>query len=165
MREWVIPEAGPLGHLAAHPEASRANQERVLVLSNLTANWGRPLLVGAGDHGRALAAYMTRQLRYQSVSEPQAGRVGGSDHRQRDRQADHAAFARNRPRRNASGGQLRQRLLVRLRLQFAWKTETQPLPPISAPRSLFERLFGVGLHRALRIARAVSRCAAASSIP
>ena len=29
------------------------------MLSNLTANWGRPLLVGAGDHGRALAAYMT----------------------------------------------------------------------------------------------------------
>ena len=25
---------------------------------------------------------------------------------------------------------------------LAWKTETQPLPPISDPRSLFERLFG-----------------------
>ncbi len=36
-------------------------------MSNLTANWGRPLLVGAGDHGRALAAYMTGMQVYRTA--------------------------------------------------------------------------------------------------
>ena len=73
----------------------------LLVLSNLTANWGRPLLVGAGDHGRALAAYMTGVQVYRtagadlklgvSADQIAANAIG---------HLDQAAVARNRPGRS-----------------------------------------------------------------
>ena len=40
---------------------------------------------------------------------------------------------------------------------LAWKTETQPLPPISDPRSLFERLFGSDIVEAAGRPRAPPR--------
>src|ERR1700704_3001436 len=59
MRHWTPAEEGALGALPPLLAPLDPIKKDVLVLSNLTANWGRPLLVGAGDHGRALAAYMT----------------------------------------------------------------------------------------------------------
>ena len=73
MRNWVIPEAGPLTTLPPILKPLEGIKDEVLVLSNLTANWGRPLLVGAGDHGRALAAYMTGSFVHQSVSNLKLG--------------------------------------------------------------------------------------------
>ena len=60
MRNWTPPAEGALPAELPNilaPFSSIRND--VTVISNLTANWGRPLQVGAGDHGRALAAYMT----------------------------------------------------------------------------------------------------------
>src|SRR5437660_1527934 len=59
MRHWTPPEEGALTTLPRILQPLEPVKSDVLVLSNLTANWGRPLLVGAGDHGRAAAAYMT----------------------------------------------------------------------------------------------------------
>src|SRR5438128_1967490 len=54
MRHWTPSEEG--GPLPAKLPRILAPLEPLkddfLVLSHLTANWGRPLLVGAGDHGR-----------------------------------------------------------------------------------------------------------------
>ncbi len=118
MRNWTPAAEGPLGELPGILAPFQSLKNDVLVLSNLTANWGRPLLVGAGDHGRALAAYMTGVEVY---------RTAGADLKlstSADQIAANAvghlttsSVARNRPGGNPPGRQLRQRLLLRLRLQ------------------------------------------------
>ena len=123
-----------------------------LVLSNLTANWGRPLLVGAGDHGRALAAYMTGVQVYRtagadlklgvSADQIAANAIG---------QSDQTAVARNRPGRSPPWPATAITATpAPTAYNVAWKTETQPLPPISDPRNLFERLFGYGYRGTAR---------------
>src|SRR5665213_1913783 len=67
MRHWTPAEEGPLGELPSILAPLQSVKDDLLVLSNLTANWGRPLLVGAGDHGRALAAYMTGMQVYRTA--------------------------------------------------------------------------------------------------
>src|SRR6187431_2289065 len=59
MRHWTPAAEGALGTLPEILAPLAPLKNDVLVLSNLTSNWGRPLLDGAGDHGRAAAAYMT----------------------------------------------------------------------------------------------------------
>jgi hypothetical protein len=142
MRQWTPESDGPLGSLPEVLAPLNPLKSDIMVLSNLTANWGRPLQVGAGDHGRALAAYMTGNEVYQRLTDL---RVGIS--------ADQAAA-------EVIGDQTRLPSLE-LGLEEArmagncdngyscayvynvsWKTATQPLPPISDPRLVFERLFG-----------------------
>src|SRR5215510_11950178 len=48
MRHWTPAEEGALGTLPAILDPLAAHRNDLLVLSNLTANWGRPLLDGAG---------------------------------------------------------------------------------------------------------------------
>ena len=144
MRNWTPAEEGALpanlpGILA--PFAPVRND--VTVISNLTANWGRPLQVGAGDHGRALAAYMTGVEVY---------RTSGADLKL-TQSADQIAAAANghlttlpsleigleeaRQSGNCDNG-----YSCAYTYNVSWKTESQPLPPISDPKMLFERLFG-----------------------
>jgi hypothetical protein len=59
MRHWLSGDDGPLGTLPKVLEPFEKVKNDILILSNLTSNWGRPLLVGAGDHGRAVSSYMT----------------------------------------------------------------------------------------------------------
>ena len=73
MRNWVMPDPGPLHNLPQILQPLESIKSDVLLLSNLTANWGRPLLVGAGDPGRALAAYMTGSFVHQSVNNLKLG--------------------------------------------------------------------------------------------
>src|SRR3954466_2917560 len=73
MRHWTPAEEGPLGALPELLAPLEPVKKDLLVLSNLTANWGRPLLVGAGDHGRAAAAYMTGMMVQRSVSDLRLG--------------------------------------------------------------------------------------------
>src|SRR5438128_2305122 len=54
MRHWTPGAEGALTDLPAMLAPLNPLKQDILLLSNLTANWGRPLLVGAGDHGRAL---------------------------------------------------------------------------------------------------------------
>ncbi len=143
MRHWTPVEEGPLGALPGILAPLDPVKNDVLVLSNLTANWGRPLQVGAGDHGRAAAAYMSGMEVY---------RTAGADLK--------LGVSGDQVIANAIGGQTRLPSLeigmeearmagncdngysCAYAYNMAWKTETQPLPPISNPRNLFERLFG-----------------------
>ena len=63
MRHWTPAAEGPLGALPGMLAPLEPVKNDILVLSNLTANWGRPLLVGAGDHGRALGCLHDRRRR------------------------------------------------------------------------------------------------------
>ena len=146
MRHWNPGPEGPLGALPKVLESLEPMKNDLMVLSNLTANWGRPLLVGAGDHGRAAAAYMTGVEVY---------RTSGADLKlgvSADQIAANAVghltklpsleigLEEARQAGNCDNG-----YSCAYAYNMSWKTEHQPLPPISDPRGLFERLFGAGL--------------------
>jgi len=103
MRHWTPAADGPLTALTGILAPLDPIKNELLVLSNLTTHWGRPLQDGPGDHGRALGSYMTGAQVYKTAGADL--KLGIS-----------ASVARSGPRGSAAGGQLRQRLLVRLHL-------------------------------------------------
>ncbi len=143
MRNWTPAEEGPLTKLPSILAPLEGVKDDLLVLSNLTANWGRPLLVGAGDHGRALAAYMTGVEVYRtagadlklgvSADQIAANAVG----KKTALPSLEVGLEEVRMAGNCDNG-----YSCAYAYNVSWKTETQPLPPISDPRNLFERLFG-----------------------
>ncbi len=121
-------------------------RDDMTLLSNLTQNNGRALLDGAGDHGRCCGAYLTGVHPRKSAVDIQAGiscdqivaneigaetrfpslEIGIEDARQAGNcdSGYSCAYTNN----------------------LAWRSETQPLPPVLNPRELFERLFGKDAH-------------------
>ena len=145
MRNWTPDYEGKLNALPRILKPLEPHKEDVLLLGNLTHNTGRALLDGAGDHGRCCGSYLTGvQVKksltdiHSSVSMDQlvAGQVGGTtrfpsleigleDARQSgDCDSGYSCAYTN---------------------NLAWRSETQPLPPILDPRQLFEHLFGKGV--------------------
>jgi hypothetical protein len=119
-------------------------KQDILHIGNLTHNTGRALLDGAGDHGRCCGSYLTgvqvkktlvdikssvscdqlvanevgKETRFPSLE------VGLEDARQAgDCDSGYSCAYTN---------------------NLAWRSDTQPLPPILDPRALFERMFGDG---------------------
>jgi hypothetical protein len=143
MRHWTPAEEGTLGQMQGILAPLEPLKQDLLVLSNLTANWGRPLLVGAGDHGRALAAYMTGVQVYRTAGADL--KLGVSADQIAAKAIGHLTrlpsleigLEETRQAGNCDNG-----YSCAYAYNVAWKTETQPLPPISDPRNLFERLFG-----------------------
>jgi hypothetical protein len=146
MRHWTPANEGPLGTLPEILASLEPLKSDITVLSNLTAHWGRPLLVGAGDHGRALAAYMTGLEVYRTAGADL--RVGMSADQIAAKAIGHltklpsleVGLEEARQAGNCDNG-----YSCAYAYNVSWKTETQPLPPISDPRNLFERLFGSDL--------------------
>jgi hypothetical protein len=157
MRHWVIDDPGPLGVLPPILKPLEGLKNEFLVLSNLTANWGRPLLVGAGDHGRALSAYMTGSFVHHSVTNFRLGIsadqvIANVVGKQTTLPSLEIGLEETRQAGNCDNG-----YACAYAYNIAWKTPTQPLPPVSDPRGLFERLFGADVfsspeERARRLA-------------
>lgn len=143
MRNWTPPTDGALGPLQGILAPLDPLREHVTVLSNLTTNWGRPLQDGAGDHGRALGSYMTGVQVYKtagadlklgiSADQIAANAVG---HKTKLPSLE-VGLEEARLAGNCDSG-----YSCAYTYNLAWRTESQPLPPISDPRRLFERLFG-----------------------
>ncbi|MCX6598179.1 MAG: DUF1552 domain-containing protein [Acidobacteria bacterium] len=145
MRNWTPQEEGPLtAELPRILKPLEPFKQDITVLSNLTHNNGRALLDGAGDHGRCCGAYLTGVQPRKSYVDIKAGiscdqivanqlasktrfpslEVGLEDARQAgDCDSGYSCAYTN---------------------NLAWRSETQPLPPVLDPRALFERLFGKG---------------------
>jgi len=146
MNGWNTDYEGPL-----KPELPRILKplepfkDDILLLGNLTHNTGRALLDGAGDHGRCCGSYLTGIQVKKSTIDIKAGvsvdqiiankvgaqmrfpslEVGLEDGRQSgDCDSGYSCAYTN---------------------NLAWRSETQPLPPVLDPRALFERLFGNGV--------------------
>jgi hypothetical protein len=142
MRHWNPSYEGVLSELPRTLKPLEPFKQDITLLSSLTHNTGRALLDGAGDHGRCSGSYLTgvqvkktvidikasvscdqlvanaigRQTRFPSLE------VGLEDARQAgDCDSGYSCAYTN---------------------NLSWKNETQPLPPILDPRSLFDRLFG-----------------------
>jgi len=146
MRHWTPPDEGPLTTLPSILAPLDAVKNEILVLSNLTANWGRPLLMGPGDHGRALAAYMTGMEVHRTdgadlkvgVSADQA--IANAIGRETRLPSIEMGLEEARQAGNCDNG-----YSCAYCYNMSWRTESQPLPPISDPRQLFERLFGTDI--------------------
>jgi hypothetical protein len=142
MRHWNPSYEGELGKLPQTLVPMEPFRKDITLLGNLTHNTGRALLDGPGDHGRCCGSYLTgvqvkktlvdikasvscdqlvanaigKQTRFPSLE------VGLEDARQAgDCDSGYSCAYTN---------------------NLAWRNETQPLPPILDPRSLFDRLFG-----------------------
>jgi hypothetical protein len=119
-------------------------KDDIIQLGNLTHNTGRALLDGAGDHGRCSGSYLTGIQVKKSLTEIKNGvsfdqivaneigkqtrfpslELGMEDARQAgDCDSGYSCAYTN---------------------NLAWRSDTQPLPPVLDPRALFERLFGTG---------------------
>jgi hypothetical protein len=144
MRHWNPDYEGKLGELPKILKPMEPFREDVTLLGNLTHNTGRALLDGAGDHGRCCGSYMTGIQVKKTTTDIKAGvsmdqivanyvgketrfpslELGLEDARQSgDCDSGYSCAYTN---------------------NLAWRSETQPLPPILDPRALFERLFGNG---------------------
>jgi hypothetical protein len=148
MRHWTPAEEGPLAALPELLAPLDPVKKDLLVLSNLTANWGRPLLVGAGDHGRAAAAYMTGMMVHRTTTDLKLGvsadqLAAAAIGKQTRLPSLEVGLEEARQTGNCDNG-----YSCAYTYNLSWKTENQPLPPISDPRLLFERLFGTDVVEA-----------------
>jgi hypothetical protein len=143
MRHWTPSADGPLGTLESVLTPLQPVKDDICVLSNLTTHWGRPLQDGPGDHGRALGSYMTgvevrktagADLRLGISADQIAANVNGHLTRLPSLEI---GLEESRQAGNCDSG-----YSCAYVYNISWKTDTQPLPPISDPRALFERLFG-----------------------
>jgi len=142
---WNPTYEGKLQELPRALKPMEPFREDFIHLGNLTHNTGRALLDGAGDHGRCCGSYLTgiqvkkslveikNGISFDQVVANQIGKqtrfpsleLGMEDARQAgDCDSGYSCAYTN---------------------NLAWRSETQPLPPILDPRALFERLFGTGL--------------------
>jgi len=144
MSHWNPDYEGKLGELPRILKPMEPFKDDILLMGNLTHNTGRALLDGAGDHGRCCGSYLTGVQVKKSTSDI------------------HSSVSMDQLVAKEVGGQTRFPSLE-LGLEdarqsgdcdsgyscaytnnLAWRSETQPLPPILDPRALFERLFGNG---------------------
>lgn len=143
MRHWTPEADGALGTLPGVLAPLQPVKDDFLVLSNLTTNWGRPLQDGPGDHGRALGSYMTGVQVYKTAGADlklgiSADQIAANANGHLTRLPSlEIGLEEARQAGNCDSG-----YSCAYVYNLAWKTETQPLPPISDPRQLFERLFG-----------------------
>ena len=155
MRNWTLDYEGPLGALTPTLQPLAPYKSDVTILSNLTHNTGRALLDGPGDHGRCCGSYLTGVQVKKTLTDIKASvscdqlvanqvghltrfpslEVGLEDARQAgDCDSGYSCSYTN---------------------NLAWRSETQPLPPVLDPKALCERLFGddAGLTPEQRVRR------------
>jgi hypothetical protein len=155
IRNWVLDYEGPLTKLSRIMQPLEPYKSDITVLANLTHNNGRALLDGAGDHGRCCGSYLTGVQPKKSAVDIKCGISC-------DQIVANAIGSQTRfPSLELGMEDVRQAgdcdsgYSCAYTNNLAWRSETQPLPPILDPRALFERLFGKGAElspeaRALR---------------
>src|ERR1700728_3756877 len=146
MRDWN-PATEYEGKFQEFPRALKPLEDfrgDMLQLGNLTHNSGRALLDGAGDHGRCSGSYLTGiQVKKTtidikaSISCDQiiANKIGS------ETRFPSLELGMEDARQ---AGDCDSGYSCAYTNNLAWRSETQPMPPILDPRALFERLFGTG---------------------
>lgn len=144
MPNWTPDYEGPLTTLPRILKPLEPFRDDILMLGNLTHNYGRGLLDGAGDHGRCCASYLTGAHVKKSATELHvdapmsmdqliAGKLGNQT------PLPSLEIGMEDPRQT---GSCDSGYSCGYTNNLSWKSETQPMPPILNPRMLFERLFG-----------------------
>ncbi len=143
MANWNIPEAGPIGaDLPRILKPLAAFKDDFIQLGNLTHNSGRALLDGAGDHGRCAGSYLTGIQVRKSTTDIKAS--VSCDQLIANQIGHETRFASLELGMDDSrqAGDCDSGYSCAYTNNLAWRSETQPLPPVLDPRVLFERLFG-----------------------
>jgi hypothetical protein len=147
MRFWTPQNEGKLqGPLPTTLSPMEPLRDKITVLSNLTQNNGRALLDGPGDHGRCCGAYLTGIQPRKSADDIHVGIscdqivANAIGHKTRFPSLE-VGMEDARQAGNCDSG-----YSCAYTNNLAWRSETQPLPPILNPRDLFERLFGKDAH-------------------
>jgi hypothetical protein len=145
MRHWNPEYEGKLGELPRILKPFEPFRDDITLLGNLTHNTGRALLDGAGDHGRCCGSYLTGIQVKKSTVDIKAGVsvdqiVANTVGKQTRFPSLEIGLEDSRQSGDCDSG-----YSCAYTNNLAWKSETQPLPPILDPRSLFERLFGNGV--------------------
>ena len=146
MRHWNPDYEGKLGELPRILKPLEPFKDDILMLGNLTHNTGRALLDGAGDHGRCCGSPISPACRSRrrtvdikagvSMDQIVANQIGG----QTRFPSLEIGLEDSRQSGDCDSG-----YSCAYTNNLAWRSETQPLPPILDPRALFERLFGNGV--------------------
>jgi hypothetical protein len=145
MRNWNPSYEGPLRELPSILQPLEPFKQDILLTGNLTHNNGRALLDGAGDHGRCCASYLTGVQPKKSVTEIKNGI--SFDQIVADQIGHQTRFPSLELGLEDSrqAGDCDSGYSCAYTNNLAWRSETQPLPPILDPRAMFERLFGNGV--------------------
>ena len=145
MANWNIPQEGVFGEFPRVMKPLEAFRNDMLQLGNLTHNSGRALLDGAGDHGRCSGSYLTGIQVRKSTTDIKASI--SCDQIIANKIGHETRFASLELGMDDSrqAGDCDSGYSCAYTNNLAWKSETQPLPPILDPRALFERLFGTGM--------------------
>jgi len=151
--------SGPLGELPRILKPFEPLKNDVTLIGNLTHNTGRALLDGAGDHGRCCGSYLTGIQVKKTLVDIKAGLsvdqlVASEAGKQTRFPSLELGLEDARQAGDCDSG-----YSCAYTNNLAWRSDTQPLPPILDPRALFERLFGDGtvLSPEARIAQAQER--------
>jgi len=119
-------------------------KDDIIQLGNLTHNTGRALLDGAGDHGRCCGSYLTGIQVKKSLVEIKSGvsfdQIVASEVGKQTRFPSLELGMEDA----RQAGDCDSGYSCAYTNNLAWRSETQPLPPILDPRALFERMFGTG---------------------
>jgi hypothetical protein len=155
MPDWTPKAEGADFELPYILEPLAAVKDRLLVLSGLAQDHGRPHGDGAGDHARALASFLTgAQARKThgadisvgvSVDQVAARTIG---------QATKFASLELGCDRGAQAGNCDSGYSCSYSTNISWRTETTPQAKEVDPRLAFERLFSLGSAAELSSKRA-----------
>jgi hypothetical protein len=143
MTNWNVAQEGPLGaELPRLLKPLEAFRDDFIQIGNLTHNSGRALLDGAGDHGRCAGSYLTGIQVKKTTTDIKAS--VSCDQLIANAIGDQTRFASLELGMDDSrqAGDCDSGYSCAYTNNLAWRSETQPLPPILDPRALFERLFG-----------------------
>ncbi len=146
MKNWNIEQEGAL--TAPFPRVMKpleAFRNDIIQIGNLTHNSGRALLDGAGDHGRCAGSYLTGIQVKKTTVDIKAS--VSCDQIIANKIGSQTRFASLELGMDDSrqAGDCDSGYSCAYTNNLAWRSETQPLPPILDPRALFERLFGTGV--------------------
>jgi hypothetical protein len=145
MKNWNVARDGALGELPRILKPLQAFREDLLQLGNLTHNSGRALLDGTGDHARSSGSYLTGlQVRKATVDIQASISCDQIIAREIGGQTRFASLELGMDDARQAGD-CDSGYSCAYTNNLAWRSETQPLPPILDPRVLFERLFGTGV--------------------
>ena len=143
MANWNIEQTGAIaGELPRILKPLAAFKDDFIQLGNLTHNSGRALLDGAGDHGRCAGSYLTGIQVRKSTTDIKASI--SCDQVIANHIGHETRFASLELGMDDSrqAGDCDSGYSCAYTNNLAWRSETQPLPPVLDPRILFERLFG-----------------------
>jgi Protein of unknown function (DUF1552) len=147
MNGWNPDYEGKLGELPRILKPLEPFRDDITLLGNLTHNAGRALLDGPGDHGRCCGSYLTGIQPRKTVTDIKAG--VSFDQIVANKIGSQTRFASlelgMEDARQA--GDCDSGYSCAYTNNLAWRSETQPLPPVLDPRALFERMFGDGVAR------------------